>query len=27
VEDGERAVELTGVDGGISFSGSELELG
>src|SRR4051812_12105115 len=27
VEDGERAVELTGVDGGIAFSGSELELG
>jgi phosphoribosylformylglycinamidine cyclo-ligase len=27
VEEGERAVELTGVDGGISFSGSELELG
>src|SRR3954471_24425893 len=27
VEDGERAVELTGVDGGISFSGIELELG
>src|SRR3954469_9818210 len=27
VEEGERAVELTTVDGGISFSGSELELG
>jgi phosphoribosylformylglycinamidine cyclo-ligase len=27
VEEGERAVELTGAGEGISFSGSELELG